>query len=70
MDKYLAIITTALVVTQIIRLVQNTISMRQYSRRVNEQLRMIDSITNEDIRIQREAYRLIVEHFEKEADDG
>lgn len=65
MNTYLAIITTALVVTQVIRLVQNTIQLRKQDILFKEQLGQIRDVTPEDFDTQRKAYRLIVEHFEE-----
>ena len=65
MDTYLAIITTVLVITQIIRLVQNTISLCRNSRLTKAELKHLGDVTKEDLDIQRKAYRCIVEWFEK-----
>lgn len=46
MEKYLVIITTVLVVTQVIRLVQNTISLKYERRRLQAGLDELDTITN------------------------
>lgn len=64
MEIYLTIITTVLVVTQIIRLIQNTIQLRKQDILFKEQLGQIQDVTQEDFDIQRKAYRLLVEHFE------
>lgn len=63
METYLVIITTALVVTQIIRLMQNAISLKQQTQLIKRQLGDLDDITQADIDRQREAYRLIVEYL-------
>lgn len=68
MTTYLAIITTVLVVTQIIRVVQNAISLHKQEILFKEQLGQIQDITQEDLDTQRKAYRLIVEHFENQKD--
>lgn len=41
MNTYLAIITTALVLTQIIRLTQNAMQLRLYTRKVDEHNELI-----------------------------
>lgn len=66
MNTYLAIITTVLVVTQIIRLIQNTIQLRRQEVLLKEQLGQLadTEVTKEDFNTQRKAYRLIVEYFE------
>ena len=61
MNIYLAIITTVLVLTQVIRIVQNTISLHKHNKMINAELNRIGNISNEDIETQKEAYRLIVD---------
>ena len=63
MNTYLAIITTALVITQVIRVVQNAIMLHRQEKKLDAQLREFDEVTNEDLKTQKEAYRLIVEHL-------
>lgn len=69
MDKYLVIITTALVITQIIRVVQNTMQLRRQTRMMKKQLDRLNDVTNEDLNMQKEAFRLIVEHLSGRADN-
>ena len=68
MNKYLAIITTVLVLTQIIRVAQNHIQLRRqktlFKKQVGELANM--EIQKEDFEIQRRAYRLIVERLERD----
>ena len=68
MTTYLTIITTILVLTQIIRVTQNQISLHRqntlYKKQVEELLEM--EIRKEDFEMQRKAYRLIVEKLEGE----
>lgn len=66
MNTYLAIITTVLVVTQIIRVCQNHIQLRRQHILFKEQLGQLANCepTKEDFDNQRKAYRLIVEHLE------
>ena len=66
MEIYLAIITTVLVVTQIIRLIQNAVQLRRQNVLFMEELgHLADTkITKEDFDTQRMAYRLIVEYLE------
>lgn len=63
MNTYLAIITTALVVTQIIRLIQNTIQLYRQNVLFKKQLGQIEDVTQEDLDTQRKAYRLAVEYL-------
>lgn len=71
MNTYLTIITTVLVLTQIIRVAQNTIRLRQEKKVFEGQCAELAEmeIRKEDFEIQRKAYRLIVEHFEKEQEE-
>lgn len=70
MNIYLAIITTVLVVTQIIRVFQNHIQLRRQHILFKKQLGQLAEFepTKEDFETQRKAYRLIVEHLEAEGD--
>ena len=61
MNTYLAIITTVLVVTQVIRVTQNAIQLRRQVK----QLSHLEDVTNEDLRTQKKAYTLIVDYLEK-----
>ena len=66
MNTYLVIITTVLVVTQIIRLIQNAIQLRRQNILFKEQLGQLAEMemTDSDFETQRKAYRLIVEYLE------
>ena len=64
MNNYIAIITTVLVITQIIRLVQNTIQIRRQKILFEKQLGQLEDITEEDLQIQKKYYRLQVEYLE------
>lgn len=63
---YLEIITTVLVATQVIRLIQNTVNLYRQNKLIKAQLAQIDDVTDKDFEMQRKAYRYIVEFFEKE----
>ena len=67
MNTYLAIITTVLVVTQIIRLIQNTIQIRRQNVLFKAQLKELADmeLTEKDFHAQRKAYRLAVEYLEQ-----
>jgi uncharacterized protein YozE (UPF0346 family) len=68
MNTYLAIITTVLVLTQIIRVTQNHIQIRKQNVVYKKQLGELANleIQKEDFEYQKKAYRLIVEWLEKE----
>ena len=63
MNTYLTIITTVLVLTQIIRVTQNHIQLRRQKTIFEKQLGDLADleIQKEDFETQRKAYRLIVE---------
>ena len=66
MNTYLAIITTVLVVTQIIRLIQNAVQLHRQNVLFKEQLGQLAKCepTEDDFNTQRKAYRLAVEYLE------
>ena len=72
MNTYLAIMTTALVITQIIRVIQNTIQLRRQNVLFKEQLGELAEmkLTERDFETQKKAYRLAVEFFERMQEDG
>lgn len=69
MDKYLAIITTVLVITQIIRVIQNTMSLIRERKLIKAQLKELEDVTQEDINMRRKADRLIVQYLEGKMED-
>lgn len=71
MNTYLAIITTVLVITQIIRVSQNHIQLYRQKKHLDEDLSWIRDadITKKDFEVQREVYRLLLEKLRKEADE-
>ena len=68
MNTYLAIITTALVVTQITRCVQNHISLRRQEQAIKREVSWINDryVTERDFDDQRVAFRLLREKLERE----
>lgn len=62
-EKYLTIITTVLVVTQIVRIVQNTINLKRQNLIIKRQLREIEDITQKDLETQKQANALIVAYL-------
>jgi len=60
METVLFWMVLILLVTQIVRVIQNAVQLRRQNKVINKQLEGITDITNEDIERQREAYRLIV----------
>ena len=66
MNTYLAIITTALAVSQIVRCVQNAVQLRRQRIVFEKQLKELADmeLTEKDFETQRKAYRLMVEYLE------
>lgn len=70
MNTYLAIITTVLVITQIVRIIQNAVQLHRQNVLFKEELGQLANCnpTEQDFENQRKAYRLIVNYLEhKEA---
>ena len=65
MDKYLAVITTVLVITQVIRITQNAISLHRQKVEFKKNLGELSEmeVTKADFEMQRKAYKLIVERL-------
>lgn len=61
MNTYLAIITTVLVITQIIRVVQNHISLRRQEKEILKQVEWIkdNDVSERDFATQREVFRML-----------
>lgn len=70
MNTYLTIITTVLVATQIIRLVQNAIQLHRQNEMIKKRLEGIEDITQKDLDTQRKACRLIVDFLESKQENG
>lgn len=62
---YLTIITTALVITQIIRLIQNAIQLSKQNKLIKAQLKDVEDITNFDIQRQRKMHELVIAYLEQ-----
>lgn len=63
MTIYLTIITTVLVITQIIRLVQNAIQLKRQNKRIEWQLKAVEDVTTFDIQRQRKMHDLVIEYL-------
>lgn len=61
MEKYLTVITTILVATQVVRLIQNTLSLRHQTKLVKAQLGQIRDIGDEDIARKMEIDKMLIE---------
>lgn len=60
MEIYLAIITTVLVITQVIRVTQNAVQLHRQVKSIAH----LEDVTNQDLRTQKRAYELLVEFLE------
>ena len=67
MNTYLAIITTVLVITQIVRLIQNAVQLHRQNVLFKKQLGQLAACnpTEQDFENQRKAYQLIVDYLEE-----
>lgn len=67
MNTYLSIITTVLVITQIVRLIQNSVQLHIQNVLFKEKLGHLADCnpTEQDFENQRKAYRLIVDYLEE-----
>ena len=73
MNTYLAIMVTVLVLTQVIRITQNTISLIRNNRLLKKQLASISEITDSDLQTQRDVYRMLASYLRTKMagyDDG
>lgn len=62
---YLTIMVTVLVVTQIIRIAQNTIQLHRQNKLIKKEIAHLGDVTQEDFDNQRKAYKLAIEYFER-----
>ena len=70
MNNYLVIITTVLVITQVIRITQNAISLHRQNTLYDRQLKELKDLElkKDDFEMQKRAYRLIVERLSEQND--
>ncbi len=68
MQTYLAIITTVLVLTQIVRLIQNAIQLHRQDKAFTKDLAWIkdNDISQRDFDVQRDCFYLLRQYLEKE----
>ena len=71
MNTYLTIITTVLVITQVVRVTQNMFQLHRQNTLYNRQLQELADmeVKKQDFEMQRKAYRLIVEKLERDLDE-
>lgn len=61
MDKYLVVITTVLVATQVIRIIQNTLSLYRQNKLYKAELGQVSDITDNDLKRKMEVDKLLIE---------
>ena len=68
MNIYLAIITTVLVLTQIVRLIQNAIQLHRQNKAFTKDLAWIkdNDVSERDFDVQRDCFYLLRQFLEKE----
>ena len=72
MNTYLAIITTVLVLTQIVRVTQNAIQLHRMDKRITKDLAWIkdNDISEKDFEVQREVYYLLLNKLRDHPDES
>lgn len=68
-EKYLIVMTTVLVVTQIIRVTQNTIQLVRQNKMIKKEIVRLGDVTDEDTAMHREFYKLGCEYLSKLKED-
>lgn len=63
MNTYLTIITTVLVLTQIIRITQNHIQLRRQYKLLKAELRQLSEVTQDDLDVQKDVMRMLHEEL-------
>ena len=64
MLTYIAVVLTLILITQVIRVTQNGISLYRQNKAIDKELNRLGGVTDEDLETQKKAYRLIVSLFE------
>ena len=62
---YLQIVVTVILLTQLVRVIQNGISLFRQNEVFKESCGQLGDVTEEDLENQRKAYRLMIEHYER-----
>ena len=68
-EKYLIVMTTVLVATQIIRVTQNTIRLVKQNKMIKKEIDRLGDVTDEDMAMHREFYKLGCEYLSKLKED-
>ena len=68
-EKYLIVMTTVLVATHIIRVTQNTIQLVRQNKMIKKETDRLGDVTDEDMAMHREFYKLGCEYLSKLKED-
>lgn len=68
-EKYLIVMTTVLVATQIIRVTQHTIQLVRQNKMIKKETDRLGDVTDEDMAMHREFYKLGCEYLSKLKED-
>ena len=68
-EKYLIVMTTVLVATQIIRVTKNTIQLVRQNKMIKKETDRLGDVTDEDMAMHREFYKLGCEYLSKLKED-
>ena len=68
-EKYLIVMTTVLVATQIIRVTQNTIQLVRQNKMIKKETDRLGDVTDEDMAMHMEFYKLGCECLSKLKED-
>lgn len=68
-EKYLIVMTTVLVATQIIRVTQITIQLVRQNKMIKKETDRLGDVTDEDMAMHREFYKLGCEYLSKLKED-
>lgn len=68
-EKYLIVMTTVLVATQIIRVTQNTIQLVRQNKMIKKETDRLGDVTDEDMAMHMEFYKLGCEYLSKLKED-
>lgn len=68
-EKYLIVMTTVLVATQILRVMQHTIQLVRQNKMIKKEIDRLGDVTDEDMAMHREFYKLGCEYLSKLKED-
>lgn len=64
-EKYLIVMTTVLVATQVIRITQNFVQLSRQNKAIKRELERVGEITDEDIAIQKRFFRTACDYLDE-----